>query len=105
MRLEIASVSPSRQASSTCGTKLKLVHSSLLLPPGRTSLQAGLRLIGSPDVAWTKGTPLEHWNGAQSKEAGQGDLRKRRLPPQEINRTSPSMFLRTAAGADRQPGA
>jgi hypothetical protein len=44
-------------------------------------------------------------NGAQSTEAGQGDLRERRLPPQEINRTSSSTFLRRTAEADGQPGA
>jgi hypothetical protein len=59
--------------------------------------------MGIPDVAGTKGAPLKQWNGAQSTEAGQGGLREGRLPPQEINRTSSSMFLRKAAEADGQP--
>jgi len=44
-------------------------------------------------------------NGAQSTEAGQGDLRERRLPPQEINHTSSSTFLGRTAEADGPPGA
>ena len=44
-------------------------------------------------------------NGAQSTEAGQGDLRERKLPPQEINRISSSTFLGGPAQADGPLGA
>ena len=57
-------------------------------PPGKGCASWGSRM-------WQgKGAPLEQWSGAQSTEAGQGDLRERRLPPQEINRTYSSTFLR-----------
>ncbi len=52
-----------------------------------------------------QGAPFAQWNGAQSTEAGQGGLRERRVPPQEINRTSSSTFLRRTAEADGQSGA
>lgn len=44
-------------------------------------------------------------SGAQSTEAGQGDLREGRLPSQTINRTSSSTFLRRATEADGRLGA
>ena len=51
-----------------------------------------------------QGAPFEPSNGAQSTEAGQGDLREHRLPPQEVNGTSSSTFLRKERRIEGQHG-
>ena len=67
-------------------------------------LREGQRLKGIPNVHG-EGAPLRQSNGVQSREAGQGDLRGRRLPPQEINRTSSSTFLPKERRIEGQHGA